>query len=268
MSTPLKLFWYAREANFGDALSGIVTAFASGREVVHADPKSAEVFAVGSILQIVRRTHPEGRAGGDRPWVWGSGTLKPIRLDFVPHVRFAALRGPITESLLGVDVNGVYGDPGLLVADALGDRPEREDRVGLVPHLAHVDGPEVAALLKADPRLKLIDVRQDAATVCREIGACAHVLSSSLHGLVVADAYGVPNTWLDPAGIHKSPRLKFYDYAAGIGRALPRPLSFAEVPEHLPRLPDTAPSYADGIAAAKAGLLDAFPAELRRERAA
>ncbi|ETX29084.1 polysaccharide pyruvyl transferase family protein [Roseivivax isoporae] len=264
---PLKLYWWAGQPNFGDAISARVTAFAAGRGVVHAEPKAAEIFAIGSILQIVRRTHQGPRPDGSRPWIWGSGCMKPVRLDFVPQVRFAALRGPITESLLGVSA-GAYGDPGLLVADALGDRPARADRIGIVPHMAHVDSPELAALVAAHPVLQLIDVRGDADAVCRQIGSCAHVLSSSLHGLVVADAYGVPNTWLDPAGIHQSPRLKFYDYAAGIGRALPRPLTLGEVPERLAALGDGPLGYTDGIEAAKAALLAAFPEELRRDEAA
>lgn len=267
MAAPLKLFWWARQPNFGDAISARVTAYAAGREVVHAEPKAAEIFAVGSILQIVRRTHQGPRDDGSLPWIWGAGCMRAIRVDFVPHVRFAALRGPITESLIGVEVPA-YGDPGLLVAEAIGPAPEREDVVGLVPHLAHVEAPEVAALVAEEPRLRLIDVRQDPEEVCRQIGACAHVVSSSLHGLIVADAYGVPNTWLDPTGIHRSPRLKFYDYAAAVGRVMPRPVGWDDLAGILPRLPDGPQAHAEGVAEAKGALLEAFPGELRGEVAA
>ncbi|MHA6344177.1 polysaccharide pyruvyl transferase family protein [Roseivivax sp. CAU 1761] len=267
MTAPLKLHWWDRQPNFGDALSARVTAHAAGRPVVHAAPKAADLFAVGSILQIVRRTHQGPRPDGSRPWIWGSGAMRPIRLDFLPHVRVAALRGPITESLLGVEAQA-YGDPGLLIAEALGAAPERQDRVGLVPHMAHVGSEALRALVAREPRLHLIDVRGAVETVCREIAACAHVVSSSLHGLVVADAYGVASTWLDPRGIHRSPRLKFYDYAAGIERVMPRPITLEDLPARLPRLPQGPLPHADGVAAAKAGLMAAFPAELRQERAA
>lgn len=77
-----------------------------------------------------------------------------------------------------------------------------------------------------------------------KISECDVILSSSLHGLVVADALNIPNEWLNFRDLHSSSAFKFYDYAAGIGRALPKPITkidfsklenLAEISEARPR---------------------------------
>ncbi|MBE1281885.1 MAG: polysaccharide pyruvyl transferase family protein [Rhodobacteraceae bacterium] len=256
--TPLRLFWWKGVPNFGDALSRIVVEHVSGRTVEHSGVGGAQICAVGSILQIVRRKFAEG--GKHRPWIWGSGLLHHVPRDFLKHVDIALLRGPVTASLLGLKPKA-FGDPGLLIANALGDRPERGDVIGLVPHHTQLDDPQIRALVDADPRLQLIDVRDDAETVCRAIGACAHVCASSLHGLVTADAYGVPSTWMDPG---EQSHFKYHDYAASIGRAMITPLAWKDIPSQFKTLTNTQPlPHADGIALAQEALRDSFPAPLR-----
>ena len=259
MSEPVKLYWWAGKPNFGDAISRAIVAHVSGREVAWAKPGAVDVFAIGSIMHVVRRGNKDPREGA-RPVVWGSGCMKPLNTDFVANVDFALVRGPITESLLGIEVPG-YGDPGLLMAKILGEVP-RGDRIGLIPHYAQLGDPAFRAMVEAHPVLDLIDVRGDALEVCRQIAGCAHVVSSSLHGLIVADSFGVPNTWLSPEGIHAAPKLKFLDYAAGIERALPRPLALADLPGRLASLPQGDLPYAEGVARSKADLRASFPARL------
>ena len=256
--TPLKLFWWAAKPNFGDALSQIVTAHASGREVVHASPRDAEIFAVGSILQIARRVYGKPQRPDMRPVIWGSGMMAPIRAAFLEHVDVAMVRGPITAQLLGLDTE-LYGDPGLLTAEALGP-VERHDKTGLLLHHSQLGHPEIKKLIETEPSIEYIDVRKGPEEVCRAIGACRHVISSSLHGLIVADSYGVPNTWLDPM---KHGRLKYYDYAASIARPMPLPLRHADIAKALPTLAEGDLPYADGIAKAKSDLMTHFPAQLR-----
>jgi len=256
--TPLKLFWWAAKPNFGDALSQIVTQHAAGRPVVHAGPREAEMFALGSILQIARRVYGKPDHPKHRPVIWGSGMMSPIRTAFLDHVDVAMVRGPITASLLGLDTE-LYGDPGLLTADALGP-VDRHDRTGLLLHHSQLGHPEIAALIENEPSIEYIDVRQGPEEVCRAIGACRHVISSSLHGLIVADAYGVQNTWLDPMS---HGRLKYYDYAASIARPLGLPMRHEDIRKALPGLPDGPLAYTDGINKAKHDLMTHFPAALR-----
>lgn len=258
--TPLRLFWWQGVANFGDALSALIVAHVAGRPVVHAGAASCEMLAIGSLLQVVRRKHRQPRSDGVRPWIWGAGVLHAIAPDFVDNVQVALLRGPVTAAILGIKANR-FGDPGLLAPLVMGDMPARADRIGLVVHHSQRDDPELAALIAAEPALELIDVGGDALDVCRRVASCAHVVASSLHGLIVADACGVASTWLDPG---RQSRLKYHDYAASVGRAMIAPLALGDVPALLRGLKDdTVLAHGDGIERAREALLETFPAALR-----
>jgi len=262
--TPLRLFWWQGVANFGDALSALVVAQVSGRSVVHSGPGGCDMLALGSLIQVMRRKYREPRGDGGRPWIWGAGLLHSVPADFLDNVQVALLRGPVTAALLGVKTNQ-FGDPGLLTPLILGALPPRNDHIGLVMHHSQADDPEVAALVAREPALQLIDVGGDTVQVCRKIAACAHVISSSLHGLVVADSCSVANTWASPGG---QSHLKYHDYAASIGREMIAPLAIADIPGHIAGLKDQhSLGYSAAIERACEALLTSFPAALRGQNA-
>lgn len=261
---PLRLFWWNRIANFGDGISPVVVAHVSGRAVVWAAPDEAEVFAVGSILRTVARSYRGGAPDGRRPVIWGSGCLKPVGRGFMAHVDFAAVRGPRTAEVLRLGPLPM-GDPGLLIRAAMGEDIAPGEEIALVAHHAHRSDPALRALAGTVPGLRWVDVTDpDPLAVVRAIASCRHVVSSSLHGLVIADAFGRPSTWLDPTGIHAEATFKFHDYAAAIGRDLGAPVTAAALPAHLAGLADTSTvAHGAAIAAAQSALNTSFPAALR-----
>ena len=253
---PLQLHWWKAEPNFGDAINPLIVGHVSGRKVEHQGPRKADMFAIGSMLQVVKRSHKEKRDKDDIV-VWGTGLLNPVfGHDFLDNVELALVRGPITAALLKREMKR-FGDPGLLINDVLPFERERQDRIGIVPHLSLMDDPDLMAFAKSDPAYLLIDPRGDACEVCLQIASCAHVFASSLHGLIVADAYGVPNTWITPTG--KS-GLKYLDYAASIGRRdMAAPLGYKDVHSHK----SDAITYKDGINSAREALYESFSAQLK-----
>lgn len=267
--SPLKLFWYNKEQNFGDAISQTVVAHVAGRDVVWAGHKNCEIYALGSLMKMIKNNQQDPRDKGGKPFVWGTGAMSGLtNRAFLKNVRVALLRGPITAALLQRD-DRLFGDTGLLIADALGAAPAREDVIGLVPHMHFADDPRFAKIAAENPRIKLIDVRDpDANKVVRDIASCAHVISQSLHGLITADAYGIPNTWLDPLGIHGGAMLKFHDYAAGIGRALGTPIEPRDIASVAASAPTGALAYDVGIQTAKEALYASFPEGLKQQEAA
>ncbi|HCP80749.1 MAG TPA: exosortase [Octadecabacter sp.] len=264
---PLNLSWWEGE-NFGDALNPLVVAHVSGRDVAPVRRSQADLFCVGSILHKVQPVFH--RRKEKRPVIWGTGMRSPIEeLRFTKHVDFTAVRGPITASLLGIrDV--AFGDPGLFLADLSDPKIQRTDKIGLIPH--HADFNERKAgntvnLFLDDKDVTIIDPRtKDSLGVANQIKGCRHLYSASLHGLIVADALGVPNTWVvsKTHKIHKTAEIKFLDYFLSVNRPFERPITFHDIHEHRKSISkNDAVTYANGVEDSKEALRTAFPDALR-----
>ncbi len=266
-NAPLKLCWWNGK-NFGDALSPLVVSYASGRAVEACDRSESELFAVGSIMIRAQRGFSSEQA--HRPAIWGTGMMGPHRANFVSNVDFFAVRGPATAALLDIPIR-VFGDPGLLLADLATTEVKRGQEIGIVPHhgdFKHRSCRAKIAELKKQPGIRIIDTRtHNALAVADEIRSCRHVFSSSLHGLIVADAHGVPSTWVAGRSIHKNASFKFLDYFLSVGRPWKNPIDYDEIllAETQVRNVDTL-TYAEGIVECKAALLDAFPKHLRAQQ--
>ena len=215
--TPIKLYWCDRlvrgRKNFGDWISPELVRLLSGRDVEFAEARRADLVAVGSVLHRVP-THWWNK----RVQVWGSGLMygdKFVR----PKHQYHAVRGHHTARLLGLTGLPAYGDPGLLAARLLpgfAEVPKRWD-VGLVPHHIDREHPGVEALLARMPGVRLLDILSNTSEFLNELSACRFVLSSSLHGLIAADAFGIPNAWITISGELRGGEFKFQDYYSVFG---------------------------------------------------
>lgn len=166
--------WAEGVANFGDELGPHLLA-RLGYQVVRVEEiRDADLLACGSLLETGAI---EARPG---TIVWGSGLMHPRRLD-VSHLDVRAVRGRLTEAELGLDVPTC--DPGSLVPE-LYERPRRRHRVGVVRHYVDKSPYPWADLV--------IDASEPVDDVIEAIGSCARIASSSLHGLIVAAAWGIP----------------------------------------------------------------------------
>jgi len=252
-SHPLRLFWWKAKPNFGYVLFQIV--------VVHAGPLACDMFGLGSILEVVRRNHRGSRASGDAPWIWGTGLLRPMGCAFLSNVHAALLRGPIRAEILEVTPKS-FGDPGLLVAEVVPPHLTA-DTITLVPHHSQIDDPQFAAVVAKELGLRLIDVRREPRQVVSQISACRHVVSATLHGLVVVDAYGIPSTWMDT---ESQGRLKYLNHTASVGRSLITLIAVADLLGYVRHLPNQhGLPYQDNIDRSRADLNRHFPAPLRAE---
>ena len=122
------------------------------------------------------------------------------------------------------DVKGNFaiGDPGLL-ADELVPLQEKEHDLGVIPHWTDRSLASDPRFLKYHP--KLIDVRNDPIKVITDIGKCKKIVSSSLHGIILADAFGIPRRIeISPRALshaHQEGGLfKWQDYSASLGMKL------------------------------------------------
>ena len=253
---PLKLFWSrGHEPNAGDWFSPLICERLSGRPVAYADPRRCDLVAAGSLLGRLRKSHTLHRLGLRRPLhIWGTGSLRPEnRLPGTHYLH--ALRGRLTLARCdAVEASPEMGDPGLL-AEMLVDGPfAKRHGIGVIAHLADRDHPEVSAFIAHTPHARLLDVTSPVRDLLAEMARCEGVLSSGLHGLIFADALGIPNRWFTASGALLGGRHKFDDYFSAF--------DMHEDPVRLPGL-DTGTVFEGyrrpGIEALKQGLLESFP---------
>jgi pyruvyltransferase len=201
-------------SNFGDELSRDVVGHLTGRGVRWAAPHEADAFAIGSVLQIALKV---ARPGAQ---IWGSG----LREGLVPEnsrlagVSVLALRGEQTRAALG-STNDVLGDPGILAVEALGAPGGPRGGMGYVPHFTDYGSAGRRGLI-AQARTRGFSVICPARPVAEVLAECARhdlILSSSLHGLVLADALGVPALAAVPGRGATEPRFKYQDYESIYG---------------------------------------------------
>jgi pyruvyltransferase len=199
--------------NIGDYLSRFLVEKISGEEVtqVTMESKVSCYSAIGSILGSVTR---------DDCIVWGSGLVSPdVPLRSRPKI--LALRGPMSylESKDKISSLPAFGDPALLLPLVV-QKPKIEKYydVGLVPN--HIDIPHVLKFKKSKNSQKSVNfinvLTDDVENFVKEICSCRLILSSSLHGLIIAHAYGIPALWIKLSDQIIGSGFKFHDYFASV----------------------------------------------------
>jgi len=200
----MKLFWWNAQPNLGDALSWLLLN-GLGYEVEWAPPEQAEWVSIGSVL---------GWFDGFTGTVFGSGRggdeLPPHDLT---RADVRALRGLETRRLVKGGDHCALGDPALLISDFI--TPEPVDDLVVVPHFQ--DQERMFALYTD---ATFVDVTGSAATALQHIARAKRVVSSSLHGIVLADAFGIPRKW-DYFHATLGRGFKFKDYASVVGDFAP-----------------------------------------------
>ena len=253
--SPLKLHWSHSKPNFGDWLSPAVCEFLSGRRVVHTEFARCDLVAIGSLLQ-----RSAERFWHRRVHVWGTGFIAAQKPAASRH-HYHALRGPASAALIENHRITVFGDPGLLV-DRIFERPSPARRIslGIVPHYRDREDASILALHRAIPGSRLIDVFEPAASVVQQIASCDFVVSSSLHGLVVADSYAIPNLWLKVSDRQRGEGFKYSDYYGAFGLPAGEPLSIDGRPPDLDTIVAAIGDYArPGLEHLKDALSGSFP---------
>ncbi|MBY6414500.1 polysaccharide pyruvyl transferase family protein [Rhodococcus sp. BP-252] len=212
----IKTFWWRQlkvtgiRPNFGDELTpGLVDALFS-KKCSWRRPKNSDMTGAGSTLEMVQLMNAP-----DTLKIWGSGFMLKDGLDGrifdFPSFDFYAVRGYLSLERVKSDREVAVGDPGLLASRVYPRSTSVAGRVGLVYHWMHKTDPVVLALAR-DKKITLIDPSRKPAKVIADITSCDFVMSTSLHGLIVADSYGIPNAWIELDREIGGAGYKFEDY--------------------------------------------------------
>jgi len=206
-------YWDAKTfVNFGDYLSvKIVEKMIEGPvEIYKKNPKvkRQKLLAVGSILYFAE----------DGDVLWGSGSKSGKMAEYrFSQLDVRSVRGPLTRQFLienfAIDVPEVYGDPALLLPYLFPEFQKKDNpsyEYLIIPHYSDV---------KMFPKSEYSNVvypTEPWNEVIEKILDSKFVISSSLHGIIVAEAFGVPARWLRVS--KGEPLFKFHDYYLGTNR--------------------------------------------------
>lgn len=221
---PIKLYWSSRlkngRKNFGDWLSVSLVRELSGRDVIHARANSCDMVAIGSLLQRVKH-----RWWSRKIHIWGTGFIGLQRPVGEIHF-YHAVRGKRSASLIKEADIDTLGDPGLLAGRLLPNHADfpKTSHIGIVPHYKDRDNPEVAKFAARMPNTRVLEVLSEPEDFLKAAAGCEFILSSSLHGLVIADAFEIPNAWIELSTAVRGSRFKFFDYYSVFGITDPKPL--------------------------------------------
>jgi hypothetical protein len=280
--------------NFGDALSPVMVALVSGYPVQRYKFKSQlpRLSAVGTI--------GHGLEGG-HIWTWGTGSSSyrnpsapaEERELYTPppatEITICATRGPVAASILsgGATRGTVYGDPVWVLPRFYNPRIEKKYELGVILHLSELTSREYfVEYIPGYHRYDIGPAHTDAVHLIStvtpisayalkdkidEIVSCKRIISTSLHGMVIAESYGIPCVYFAPNGEQRglttvaldpdsSLDLRIVDLYQGLG--------FKEIPAYIQ--PRNQPTDWDKVIEAvdqswfpktldEAALLEAFP---------
>ncbi len=214
-------YWDARTwqdfTNFGDILSEKIVERIVGHRVATTLNKSLltecgkrKLLALGSIVHMAE--------DNDVIWCSGINGKHPDRTD-KKFYRFTqldvrAVRGPLTRQFLmdmGIDCPEIYGDPALLLPNLFpefkkSENPSREYII--IPHYSD------EYLFINHPNM--VTVKEDWDEVIRRVLDSKFVIATSLHGVIVAEAFGIPTRYLKVSDAE--PLFKYTDYYYGTNR--------------------------------------------------
>jgi len=224
--------YYTRFPNLGDRLNTLIIEKLFGYSTVRRTPLTCRISAIGSGLGnfcysgcpwLKMAEYLTGLLC-HKTYIWGTGFIdsRTDRPFYRRQMVFCAVRGRLSkeraEKILGENLGDIPTADGGILADALLDTMlEKRYAVGIIPHFRERQEPAFRALQAKFDRSVIIDLRDDPIAVIRQIAACETVISSSLHGLVVADSLHIPNIHVKVSDKLRGDGFKFDDYYSGYG---------------------------------------------------
>lgn len=201
--------------NYGDLLSPYIAEKISVKKVKWVQPKRSKFWqrkkenylGIGSIIHHASKNSK----------VWGSGIIDQSQK--ISSAKFLAVRGPETRKYLnelGYSCPEVYGDPSLLLPEYYFPKIDKKFSLGIIPHYSEYD--EIKSLYTDSEDISVIDLMtNDIEKTTEKILECDKVISTSLHGIIIPHAYGIPAIWAKYSDRIFGNDIKYMDYYASVG---------------------------------------------------
>ncbi|EAS19999.1 conserved hypothetical protein [Flavobacteria bacterium BBFL7] len=234
MAGIIRLYWWSEiyiqkfsKENYGDLLGKYLIQKISGKKVRWYRANKFYVrnlwqplyVTIGSVLEHI----------GAHCIVWGSGIIS--REAQVAGATFLAVRGPLSRKRLlelNYECPEVYGDPALLLPLYYNPQVDKKFKLGIIPHIN--DYNIIKDWYKDNNEVCVINFRtNDIEYTTKQILSCECILSSSLHGVIVAHAYQIPAVQVSFSKRIMGDGVKYHDYFLSVGLRAYDPLNVEEV---------------------------------------
>jgi hypothetical protein len=194
----IKAYWL-NSKNVGDTLTPIIVEYFTNQKVEWVGRNCKDkLLGIGSIMKSLRLGNV----------VWGTGIMyESDRYNYANQCKFLAVRGKMTEKILGIDC-GVYGDPALLLPLMYNPDIKPTKLIGYAPHWIHHD------LYK---NTEIINVLKPWKQFINDLLQYEKIVTSSLHGFIIALAYGREVRWVKHDNRVLGDGFKFRDFGTGVG---------------------------------------------------
>ncbi|EEC47341.1 predicted protein [Phaeodactylum tricornutum CCAP 1055/1] len=186
------------------------------------------LFTVGSVFFLVR----------DNDHLWGTGSIdgqRQICQNEAKNLTVYSVRGPKTANLVkrwcrdklhtpfrgisGISQElgfGTTGDPGFLVAHLFENEFKYDSAAApldycVIPHYFNRKIND----LKSVPKEQILSVQQSWQSMIKKMLRCKFIISSSLHGVILSESFGIPVRWLSRN--NRVAPFKFHDYFESFG---------------------------------------------------
>ncbi len=213
--------------NMGDILSPIIASHFGSKKIRRISKSNCKkyehYFMIGSILQ--RST--------EKSLIWGSGLISVNAKCEKKPKKVLAVRGPLTRQKLleqGIECPEIYGDPALLLPEIYpGTSHKKEYKIGIIPHFNDKNDVSLKQNFSDNSEVLIIDIQnKDPMKVVDAMLSCERIISSSLHGIIVGDAYGIPSVWVEFEHPFEDGHFKFQDYFKSVNRSVKGPVKFQQ----------------------------------------
>ena len=154
--------------------------------------------------------------------IWGAGVIDDKANLPAKPLKVLAVRGPLSRKYLlkkGIECPEIYGDPAMLMKYIY--KPillKNKYKLGIIPHYDDYDSP-LLDIFKNNPDILFIKMEgyRKWTDIIDQIVNCEYIISSSLHGLIMAETYNIPNLWIEISGKLLGGHFKFHDFFQSIG---------------------------------------------------
>lgn len=234
MEETIPLHWCLSN-NFGDAMNYWLVKKITKIEPIWVPRESSmrKTICIGSILNWADENCD----------VWGAGLANQTD-EVNPGAKIHLTRGPISDKIATecrAKTTGKWGDPALLVPKFYSkEKVDKTYDLGIIPHyidyhqLSYENYNKMGQFY--DPswykNVKIINVFDPIEKIIDDITSCNAVISSSLHGLILSDAYSVPNKQITITNLIGGDGTKFYDYFLSVNRKYELPTDFNRISKY------------------------------------